>query len=53
MQMRNNYDKDVFNGDIGFVEAVDEEERRPVRDEIGDGVGHGEKTLGERRRAGG
>ncbi len=23
MQLRNNYDKDVFNGDIGFVKAVD------------------------------
>ena len=22
--MRNNYDKDVFNGDIGFVRSVDE-----------------------------
>ncbi|NLF84626.1 MAG: ATP-dependent RecD-like DNA helicase [Lentisphaerae bacterium] len=30
MQLRNNYDKDVFNGDIGFVEAVNEEERRLV-----------------------
>ena len=26
MQLRNNYDKDVFNGDIGFVEEVDEGE---------------------------
>lgn len=25
MQLRNNYDKDVFNGDIGFVARVDEE----------------------------
>lgn len=25
MQLRNNYDKDVFNGDIGFVTRVDEE----------------------------
>jgi exodeoxyribonuclease V alpha subunit len=39
MQIRNNYDKEVFNGDIGFVQAVDEEDRslvvtfdgRPVR----------------------
>lgn len=23
IQMRNNYDKDVFNGDIGFIESVD------------------------------
>ncbi|MCR4666044.1 MAG: ATP-dependent RecD-like DNA helicase [Desulfovibrio sp.] len=27
MQIRNNYDKDVFNGDIGFVEGIDEEEQ--------------------------
>jgi exodeoxyribonuclease V alpha subunit len=30
MQVRNNYDKDVFNGDIGFVQAVSEEERTLV-----------------------
>ena len=27
MQLRNNYDKEVFNGDIGFIKAVDEEDR--------------------------
>jgi exodeoxyribonuclease V alpha subunit len=27
MQVRNNYDKDVFNGDIGQVEAIDAEAR--------------------------
>lgn len=27
MQIRNNYDKDVFNGDIGFIEKVDMEDR--------------------------
>ena len=27
MQIRNNYDKEVFNGDIGIVKAVDLEER--------------------------
>jgi len=27
MQIRNNYDKDVFNGDIGMIAAVDEENR--------------------------
>ncbi len=27
MQLRNNYDKGVFNGDIGFVMGVDREER--------------------------
>lgn len=44
MQLRNNYDKEVFNGDIGFVSRVDEEEEvlivdyegRPVRYEVAD-----------------
>lgn len=27
MQIRNNYDKEVFNGDIGFVSEVDMDER--------------------------
>ena len=27
MQIRNNYDKEVFNGDIGVIESVDMEER--------------------------
>jgi exodeoxyribonuclease V alpha subunit len=27
MQIRNNYDLEVFNGDIGFIEAIDEEGR--------------------------
>lgn len=39
MQLRNNYDKEVFNGDIGFIKQVDAEDRalivlfdgRPVR----------------------
>ncbi|MFN4174431.1 MAG: ATP-dependent RecD-like DNA helicase, partial [Parachlamydiaceae bacterium] len=26
MQIRNNYQKEVFNGDIGFIEAIDDEE---------------------------
>ena len=44
MQLRNNYDKDVFNGDIGFVQEVHADERslvvsfdgRPVLYESGD-----------------
>ena len=44
MQLRNNYDKDVFNGDVGFVRSVDDSERsmtvtfdgRPVKYEAGD-----------------
>ena len=39
MQIRNNYDTEIFNGDVGFVKSVDEEDRslvvtfdgRPVR----------------------
>ena len=27
MQIRNNYDKDVFNGDIGFVTSINQEDR--------------------------
>lgn len=44
MQLRNNYDKDVFNGDIGFVLAIDPADRsmivtfdgRPVKYDSGD-----------------
>ena len=44
MQLRNNYDKDVYNGDVGFVKAVNAEDRsmvvnfdgRPVRYDGGD-----------------
>jgi exodeoxyribonuclease V alpha subunit len=30
MQIRNNYDKQVFNGDIGLVEQIDHEQRQMV-----------------------
>ena len=30
MQLRNNYEKDVYNGDVGFVKAVDPADRRLV-----------------------
>ena len=44
MQLRNNYDKDVYNGDVGFVKAVSSEDRsmvvafdgRPVKYDGGD-----------------
>ena len=44
MQLRNNYDKDVYNGDVGFVRSVDPGERslivsfdgRPVKYDGGD-----------------
>ena len=44
MQLRNNYDKDVYNGDVGFVKADNADDRslvvvfdgRPVKYEAGD-----------------
>ena len=30
MQLRNNYDKDVYNGDVGFITAVDAVDRKMV-----------------------
>ena len=44
MQLRNNYDKDVYNGDVGFVKSVSAADRslvvtfdgRPVRYDAGD-----------------
>ena len=30
MQLRNNYDKDVYNGDVGFVKSADPQERSLV-----------------------
>ena len=30
MQLRNNYDKDVYNGDVGFVKAVNPDDRSMV-----------------------
>lgn len=44
MQLRNNYDKDVFNGDVGFVKAVNTDDRslivnfdgKPIKYDAGD-----------------
>ena len=44
MQLRNNYDKDVYNGDVGFIKAVNTDDRsmivlfdgRPVKYDAGD-----------------
>lgn len=44
MQLRNNYDKDVYNGDVGFIKAINTDDRsmvvvfdgRPVKYESGD-----------------
>jgi exodeoxyribonuclease V alpha subunit len=41
MQLRNNYDKEVFNGDIGFVTRVDEEEESLLVDYEGRQVVYG------------
>ncbi len=30
MQLRNNYEKDVYNGDVGFVQAVEPSERKMI-----------------------
>ena len=32
MQMRNNYDKEIFNGDIGYLSAIDQTEQQLVMD---------------------
>ena len=47
MQLRNNYDKDVYNGDIGFVKAVDAENRSLVVLFDGHPVEYGRGDLDE------
>ena len=47
MQMRNNYDKDVFNGDVGFVGDVDEEEETLAVDFDGRKVEYARDDLDE------
>ena len=47
MQLRNNYDKDVFNGDVGFVKAVDADARRLVVDYDGRPVAYDAGDLDE------
>ena len=47
MQMRNNYDKEVFNGDIGFIADVDLEERTLVVDFDGNPVEYEASELDE------
>lgn len=41
MQLRNNYDKDVFNGDIGYIEAIDAESNALTVRYGGNGNGNG------------
>ncbi|MBI5535555.1 MAG: ATP-dependent RecD-like DNA helicase [Deltaproteobacteria bacterium] len=47
MQLRNDYGRDVFNGDIGFVSAVDPEERTLIVDLEGRQVAYEESQLDE------
>ena len=47
MQLRNNYDKDVYNGDLGFITAVDEAERTLICDFDGKAVEYEVSELDE------
>jgi len=47
MQIKNNYDKDVFNGDIGWISKIDPEERELVIDFDGRPVPYDYSDLDE------
>ena len=47
MQIRNNYDKEVFNGDIGVVSSVDQEERELTVDFDGREINYDVTELDE------
>ena len=47
MQIRNNYDKEVFNGDIGVISSVDVEDRSLTVDFDGRNVEYGISELDE------
>lgn len=47
MQIRNNYDKDVFNGDLGYVSKVDLEDRMLLADFDGKSVEYDVSELDE------
>jgi len=47
MQIRNNYDKDVFNGDIGHIVRIDKEEMRLLVDFDGRKIGYDVTELDE------
>lgn len=47
MQIRNNYDKDVFNGDLGYVSKVDLEDRMLLVDFDGKSVEYDVSELDE------
>ena len=47
MQLRNNYDKDVFNGDMGFIKAIDLEDQEMAIDMEGNTVTYDFSDLDE------
>lgn len=47
MQIRNNYDKGVFNGDLGYIEEVDMEERTLIANFDGTSVEYETSELDE------
>lgn len=47
MQLRNNYDKEVFNGDLGYIESVDVEDRTLLVDFDGRSVEYELSELDE------
>ena len=47
MQMRNNYDKDVFNGDMGYIKVVDPVEQQVAVEIDGRSVGYEYSELDE------
>ena len=47
MQMRNNYDKDVFNGDMGYIKDVDPVEQQVAVEIDGRSVGYDFSELDE------
>ncbi len=47
MQVRNNYDKEVFNGDLGYVESVNTEDRTLTVDFDGRSVEYDVTELDE------
>ena len=51
MQVENNYEKDVYNGDIGMVTAYDSDERLAWAEISGQRVSYGLSELGQLRHA--
>ncbi len=47
MQIRNNYDKEVYNGDVGFVKAVEPESRTVIVNFDGKPIEYGAGDLDE------